>query len=1082
MKKERDGMHEKLRTSEAAVKDLTAMKDDIVKERDRLEEKLQEAEVAWKADKEALVSVQEQIARERDELSSAAALAESSAKTEVNTLRENISDLNAGKVRLEKELVEKRAEMKDLKMSKDDALKKCRSLEDELKSAQSTAAILRETNYNDLAGDLNTTRAELEAAKLSLEEATKSITNQQREESLLRSSLEQQKIQTRELTKRLEGVIPSQARQDAQGTTQEASLKARCAALEKENASIKNREEGLKLVLSERHLQISDLQNKLNASKVDDILRMEEELDAAKSQVEQVNAANKLLKTQIEEAKSAREEAEKAEDILRKKTISLAADLKRRQKTRAEEEQIEALQSKVKDQEEALMKILGDLAEANLKVDQLQGKRDGDDVIMNCAEHGELLKKIAELEASLLRRDDHAQEQERALQQGQTRISELEVQVHELTSTGSAAKTSAHSEELKRRDDRIAELEAEVKGLSDQRDSRLEEIEKMRQTGGTSITDAVLKQRDDRIAELEGRIQEDFNRRGDRLLEFEAKIHELTLTTTAQEEELKQRDARITDLQAQLQQQVSSTSRKPTPTPWSTFKNQKNRNTGKGKERETIRPDDVIDLTHDPQGTTGSGSGQGTTGSGSGQGATGSGSGQGTTGSGSSGSGQGTTGSGSGQSSGGGTGSSTTSQPLGGGTGPSTTSQPSGSGTAQRGSAIQTTPTAVPLVTQPDLERILDRRFKEQMTQITDCVISMVGKHTKTSPKSKRARKSKQSSRRSMDNEAGTDGDDEGGGNDGECTVAQRATFRDALYTFFSITKFDDAANLRVLSEEELAPFQDWDPLEPSAGPPPPIEPPYTADWDEIEGPYNYALYAKFCQRSKAKSFSDIPDDNRSYLFSYYLKKFRSSRNKQTPREVDGELESPEAFQKRSMDTMAAEAKRNRSNSRRHTTNDNRLWMANDLLENAQQQELYPGEVEVYENIVEVVTILGPEGMSSDESDPEDPHSFKVHKPLWRSPVVEPVFRFLDTALYMKLGKPGSSGRHLRKRVQTDIPSRRSVPYGKPINFYHKENLQKILPFNKKQRLFAEATDDCPVKPFTVVTTSDQYFARPIAL
>ncbi|PPR01881.1 hypothetical protein CVT24_001350 [Panaeolus cyanescens] len=292
-----------------------------------------------------------------------------------------------------------------------------------------------------------------------------------------------------------------------------------------------------------------------------------------------------------------------------------------------------------------------------------------------------------------------------------------------------------------------------------------------------------------------------------------------------------------------------------------------------------------------------------------------------------------------------------------------------------------------------------------------------------------------------------------------ECSSDERKTVRLALYKFLGIKNIEDAARLRTLSEEETTAHRDWAMMS-TTGDHPICLRPYTADWDEINGPYNHALFSTMCKEVTSQAFVNLLPEKRSHLFFWYLTSFDQSRALEKAQRLGGTIENEAEYRQRCHKTTIAVEQRDRRNIRRYIAHDDRLWMANHYLERAQLHEVYPGQVQLYENMVGTVKKLGPDGMSSDESDPENPGIFKAHKVLWRSPGVDPVLRFLDKGLSMKSDVPSTFGRpHVSERVYTDTPSQRVVvPSEKPVNFYDEVALQ-TLPLAARRRVMEDPHD-----------------------
>ncbi|PPQ83567.1 hypothetical protein CVT24_004710 [Panaeolus cyanescens] len=278
-----------------------------------------------------------------------------------------------------------------------------------------------------------------------------------------------------------------------------------------------------------------------------------------------------------------------------------------------------------------------------------------------------------------------------------------------------------------------------------------------------------------------------------------------------------------------------------------------------------------------------------------------------------------------------------------------------------------------------------------------------------------------------------------------ECSSDERKTVRLALYKFLGIKNIEDAARLRTLSEEETSAHRDRVMMS-TTGDRPICLQPYTADWDEINGPYNHALFSTMCKEVTSQAFVNLLPEKRSHLFFWYLTSFDQSRALEKAQRLGGTIENQVEYRQRCHKTTTAVERRDRRNIRRYIAHDDRLWMANHYLERAQVHEVYPGQVQLYENMVGTVKKLGPDGMSSDESDPENPGIFKAHKVLWRSTGVERVLRFLDKGLSMKSDVPNTFGRpHVSERVYDDTPSQRIVvPSEKPVNFYDEAVLQTL--------------------------------------
>ncbi|KAK0488158.1 hypothetical protein EDD18DRAFT_1359844 [Armillaria luteobubalina] len=251
-------------------------------------------------------------------------------------------------------------------------------------------------------------------------------------------------------------------------------------------------------------------------------------------------------------------------------------------------------------------------------------------------------------------------------------------------------------------------------------------------------------------------------------------------------------------------------------------------------------------------------------------------------------------------------------------------------------------------------------------------------------------------------------------------------------------------------SPEEVAEYE-------TGGPTPPINP-MRPDWRSLKSRWNLdlaeAFYIQFCENADNPKEYEFSKNDILVAFENKLKYLRGHVFKATPLRD----ESSDQTQERLNASLKHRRDISRPTQRCLTLRDVRLEIAGNNM-NLGDDRVDPGWRSVYE----MLSLLGREGISSDESDAEG-GPYIVKRRTWRSEELTQLLDIIDSSYDRKNiygnARPGNRP-HVRMRRRRATASERAPIRGLPLNFYDRDWYQ-LLTNVEKQLLRPEPEMELP--------------------
>ncbi|PPR05293.1 hypothetical protein CVT26_011616 [Gymnopilus dilepis] len=235
---------------------------------------------------------------------------------------------------------------------------------------------------------------------------------------------------------------------------------------------------------------------------------------------------------------------------------------------------------------------------------------------------------------------------------------------------------------------------------------------------------------------------------------------------------------------------------------------------------------------------------------------------------------------------------------------------------------------------------------------------------------------------------------------------------------------------------------------------------PMKINWDNFEGPWNMQLCEAFVQYCIEKGLGEgnPPEDVKEFVADYFwgrLQRLRTTIRKNKP----GADEDPETHNARVEGRHLESLVIARRNTRRNQLFKDRVDICFDNLPKT-ASEIVTDEQRLWKARYDIVQALGPEGMSSDESDLDsDKKTFIVKKIPWRNRRLTEVVQGIDKSRNLTNAygntRPGNSPRTRIRRDRPRKSARKKAPTGKPVDMYDTDWYEKLT-YRKQIALKAE--------------------------
>ncbi|PPQ75852.1 hypothetical protein CVT26_001351 [Gymnopilus dilepis] len=241
-----------------------------------------------------------------------------------------------------------------------------------------------------------------------------------------------------------------------------------------------------------------------------------------------------------------------------------------------------------------------------------------------------------------------------------------------------------------------------------------------------------------------------------------------------------------------------------------------------------------------------------------------------------------------------------------------------------------------------------------------------------------------------------------------------------------------------------------------------PILKPMKINWNNFDGPWNVhlcELFVRHCVTQGLES-GNSSEEMQEFVAAYFwdrLERLRTIVKKGRPK-VNETLEQTSTRRGEQHLQALSIARRN---SRRNQKHHERIDIC---LENLPENiERITGDAQRdWKTKYDVVMALGPEGMSSDETDGSDPDTYRVRTLPWRNKSLVQTMVSIDDAKNITNGygniRPGNRPR-IRQRKKNATTSARRAPTGKPKDLYEPD-WYKALTVTKKRTLKAKSALD----------------------
>ncbi|KAK7056787.1 hypothetical protein VNI00_002504 [Paramarasmius palmivorus] len=229
--------------------------------------------------------------------------------------------------------------------------------------------------------------------------------------------------------------------------------------------------------------------------------------------------------------------------------------------------------------------------------------------------------------------------------------------------------------------------------------------------------------------------------------------------------------------------------------------------------------------------------------------------------------------------------------------------------------------------------------------------------------------------------------------------------------------------------------------------------------WDKLECSWNQELCEQMVEYFLRRNQSlYCAEEDKEFCRGFFWQRLRTLQKViQWHRPKQGE--AVEDLRHRLSSTQVKQGRKKRQRTRRVA-----LW---NKRKNTAQRRSEIGNLEqksTWHTIGDIVTQLGPDGMSSDESDGEGRGTCKVRAKIWRSNDITDLLQYVDdsgrkTTIYGNAAPVNNRKAYRRVRSLSNPTSDRGTVPGLPANFYDPEWLRSLPPVERTALLTqAEAT------------------------
>ncbi|KAJ7763355.1 hypothetical protein B0H16DRAFT_1455207 [Mycena metata] len=215
-------------------------------------------------------------------------------------------------------------------------------------------------------------------------------------------------------------------------------------------------------------------------------------------------------------------------------------------------------------------------------------------------------------------------------------------------------------------------------------------------------------------------------------------------------------------------------------------------------------------------------------------------------------------------------------------------------------------------------------------------------------------------------------------------------------------------------------------------------------------------------------AMADVDPEYLKKLMKEKLKRYHSGWKGFQPHfnEELGRMETMREAQARGTQAYEQHQLAARSNSSKHRKYEDRIQTITAAID-MKRDEGIAVDIATWERLLEMLELLGEQGMSSEEEDEVEANDRKVivymvKLCVWREPRIVDYLRLVDkqTALFKKRGRDqrDQRGPPPHTRVRTDVPGSPKVPRGLPMSLYNGEWLKAATPaYVKNLKISKEA-------------------------
>ncbi|PPR02271.1 hypothetical protein CVT26_011747 [Gymnopilus dilepis] len=224
---------------------------------------------------------------------------------------------------------------------------------------------------------------------------------------------------------------------------------------------------------------------------------------------------------------------------------------------------------------------------------------------------------------------------------------------------------------------------------------------------------------------------------------------------------------------------------------------------------------------------------------------------------------------------------------------------------------------------------------------------------------------------------------------------------------------------------------------------------PMKINWNNLEGPWNMQLCKAFVQHCVEKGLGDEspPEDVKEFVADYFwgrLQRLRTTIRKNKPTDGEDPDTHNARVQGKHLETLIVA----RRNTRRNQLFKDRMDICLDNLPRT-ASEVITDEQRIWKARYDVMQALGPEGMSSDESDLDsNTKTFIVKNIPWRNRRLTEIVQNIDKSRHLTNAygntRPGNSPRIRVRRDRPRRSARKKAPTGKPVDMYDTDWYEKL--------------------------------------